>query len=135
MDFPDYPFPKYINSYPTHEVVLDYLNSYADRYNLKNHIKLSHSVIRVQPIENEKWEVIVKDLPNNKFETFIYDVVFVCNGHFSKPRYPKISNINEFNGKLMHSHDFRTAEEFSGLLFIINSIIINNSIDKFYFFP
>lgn len=116
MDFPDHPYPNDSNSYPTHTEVLKYLHSYADRYDLKQHMKLNHMIIRIHPIENEKWEIIVKDLPNNKFETVIYDVVFVCNGHFAIPRYPKIPGINEYNGKFLHSHDFRTAEQFRGRL-------------------
>lgn len=66
------------------------------------------------PIENDKWEIIVKDLPNDRFMTQIYDAIFVCNGHFSEPFIPEIESANEFEGKLMHSHDFRTAEAFHG---------------------
>lgn len=67
MKYKDHHFPNNIpTSYPGSEDVLMYLQSYADRFNLKKHIKFNHLVIRVHPIENGKWEVIVKDQANNK---------------------------------------------------------------------
>ncbi|XP_055297698.1 senecionine N-oxygenase-like [Sitodiplosis mosellana] len=112
MEFNDHPYPNGTKSYPPQADVLKYLHSYADRFGIKKHIKLSHLVIRVLPIENDKWEVIVKDLPNDKFQTLIYDVVFVANGHFASPRYPSIPGLDEFKGKTLHSHDYRSKEEF-----------------------
>lgn len=123
MEFNGHPYPNGTKSYPPQADVLKYLHSYADRFEIKKHIKLSHLVIRVVPIENEKWEVIVKDLPNDKFHTLIYDVVFVANGHFASPRYPSIPGLDEFQGKLLHSHDYRSAEAFHGRLITLNKRI------------
>lgn len=114
MEFPDHSYPNGTISYPYQPDVLNYLQSYADRFDVKKHIKFSHMVIRVLPIENDKWEVIVKDLPNDKFETLIYDVVIVCTGRFTTLRYPSFPGMNEFKGKTLHSHDYRTAEAFRG---------------------
>lgn len=113
MGFPDFPFPGK-NKYKTvpYSDVLSYYESYADHFDLKKHIKFSHNVIRVLPIENEKWEIIVKDLVNNTFETTVYDAIFVANGLFSVPYIPEIDGASEFKGKVIHSHDFRDAERF-----------------------
>lgn len=116
MEYPDYPYPNATKSYPPQVDVLKYLHSYADHFDVKKHIKLSHLVIRVVPIENDKWEVIVKDLPNDKYETLIFDVVFVANGHFASPRYPSIAGLDEFQGLTLHSHDYRSSEAFHGKL-------------------
>lgn len=114
MEFPDFPYPEGTKSYPPQADVLSYLNAYVDEFDLKKYIKFSHMVIRVLPIEKGQWEVIVKDLPNDTFETKIYDAVFVANGHFTAPRMPHIDGVNEFKGKIIHSHDFRTAQAFKG---------------------
>lgn len=114
MEFADYHYPNNTLSYPTQPVVLKFLQSYAERFKLKRHIKFNHLVIRVSPIENDKWEIIVKDLPSNRFMTKIYDAVFVCNGHFTAPRIPVISGSNEFTGKLIHSRDYRAPEPYRG---------------------
>lgn len=115
MGYPDHPYPKDTTPFPPSADVLKYLQSYADRFKLKKYINFTHLVVRVLPMENGKWEVIVKDLPNNRFRTLIYDVVFVCSGHFSTPRYPNIPNIGEYKGKVIHSHDYRRADPFRGI--------------------
>lgn len=115
MEYPGHPFPNDTSSYPAHTEILKYLHSYADRFGLKKTLKVNHLVVRVLPIENEKWEVIVKDLPNDTFKTLIYDVVFVCNGNFASPRFPKIPGLDDYKGKFIHSHDFRTSKAFRGM--------------------
>lgn len=113
MEFgPNFHYPNDTISYPSHSNVLKYLHSYADKFNLKKHIKLSHLVTRVVPIENQKWELVVKNARSNTFETGIFDMVLVCNGHYSTPFIPKIRGAHEFKGKLIHSHDFRTAQAY-----------------------
>lgn len=115
MAYSDLPFPNGTKSYPLHSEFLKYLESYADHFDLKRHIKFNHNVIHVTPFENGKWEIVVNDLANNTFETRIFDAVFIANGHFSVPNIPEISNASEFIGEMIHSHDFRDAERYRGL--------------------
>lgn len=42
------------------------------------------------------------------------DYVVVATGHFSYPNAPHVEGIEQFPGRIIHSHDFRNAEEFSG---------------------
>lgn len=114
MEFPDHQFPSETITFPPQSDVLSFIHSYADRFELEKLIKFNHWVIRVAPIENDKWEIIVKDLPNNKYVTKVYDTVFVCNGHLFSPRMPSIQGADEFQGKMIHSHDYRRAEDFRG---------------------
>lgn len=120
MEFPDHPFPAGIDSYPPSEVVFNFIQSYVDRFGLRDHVKLNHLVIQCRPIEDDRWEVIVKDLPNNRFETLIFDAVIVCNGHHVTPRIPKLPGQNLFKGRVLHSHDYRTAGAFKGNFPIFN---------------
>lgn len=116
MAFSSFPYPSGIKSYPLYTEVLKYLESYADHFDLIRHIKFSHNVIRVRPIANAKWEISVNDLVNNVTETKIYDAVLVANGHFSVPNIPEIPGASEFNGKIIHSHDFRDADKYRGCI-------------------
>lgn len=118
MEFPDFHHTNDSASFPTQADILKFLHAYADHFELNKRIKLNHLVVRVLPVENGKWEVLVKDLPNNKYMTTIHDAVFVCNGHYFAPRLPEIEGANEFKGKLLHSHDFRKAEAFKGRQFV-----------------
>lgn len=115
MEFNDHSYPNGTVPYPPQSEVLKFLHSYADRFDLKKLIKFNHLVVRILPIENDKWEIVVKDLCTNQFETKIYDVVFVANGHYSKPVIPAIEGADEFKGKMIHAHDFRNAEDYRGM--------------------
>lgn len=114
MEFPNFPYPENTTSYPSQSDVLNYLHSYAKHFNLTQHIKFSHLVINVTPTEDERWEIVTQNLLNNSNETNIFDVVFVCNGHYSKYFIPNLPGVEEFKGEVIHSHDFRTAEKFFG---------------------
>lgn len=114
MEFPDHRYQEGSAAYPTQAKVLEFIHSYADRFDLKKLIKSSHTVIRVKPIESGKWEVIVKDLPNNLFSANMFDAIFICNGHYATPRIPSSDSISNFQGNVLHSHDFRSAERFHG---------------------
>lgn len=140
MGFADYPMPSTLRkSYIGSQDVLNYLESYASHFNVVEKVKFLHHVIRVRPVQDAKWEVckrkfvffpvdskfglkfeiyqvIVKDLPNDKVETHIYDAIFVCNGHNSAPLYPKppYPGTQIFRGRRMHSHSYRRVEEFAG---------------------
>lgn len=116
MEFPGLSYPNGTLPYPSHEDVLKYLNSYADRFDLRKHIKHHHLVEKVRSIENNKWNISVKDLPRNKTKSLIYDAIFVCINKYSSPNYPEIEGANKFTGKMIHSHDYRRAEDFRGLL-------------------
>lgn len=115
MEFPNFTYPEGTPSYPSHEVVWNYMNSYATHFNLTNHIKYHHLVEKVRSKPKNKWEVIVKDLPNNQSITNIYDGVFVCTGICSSPRIPKIKNINKFKGRILHSREYRKPNPFEGV--------------------
>lgn len=115
MEFSDYHYPNETKGYPPQPEVLKFLHSYADRFDLHKHIKFNHMVVRVAPVKNDRWEIIVRDVANDKFETKTFDAVFVASGHFFAPRYPEIEGIDEFQGKKLHSHDYRKASDFTGM--------------------
>lgn len=129
MEFPDYPYPNDTISYPSQETVLKYLNSYADHFKLKTHIKLHHLVVKVTPIvkrkmllikSKTKWKLTIKNLPENKtVESDVYDAVFVCTGVASSPNIPDVLGADVFKGKIMHSHDYRRADDFEGVVWKI----------------
>ncbi len=62
-----------------------------------------------------KFIVAVRDLANDIIKTDqVFDYVLNCTGHFSVPNMPKFDGMHTFPGRIMHSHDFRSAEEFAG---------------------
>lgn len=65
-----------------------------------------NSVDRVGPA---KWKVAT-----NKGRIIDADGVCVCNGHYEVPSMPEIENVDKFEGKIMHSHDYKEASELAG---------------------
>lgn len=114
MLIPGFDGTFYNDDFPSHTDVLKYLHLFVDHFNLNKHIKYQHMVIRVRPIVNMKWEICAVNLSNDKHIKTIHDIVFVCNGHFSIPYIPEIDGVAKYQGKLIHSHDFRSAEHFQG---------------------
>jgi dimethylaniline monooxygenase (N-oxide forming) len=114
MTFSDFPYDESEKeSYMTPDKVLKYFQSYADAFGLRKHIKLEHHVISVHPFSDERWQITVRDLPNDKYTTVIADKVLICVG-LSVAWMPKIEGQSEFNGKVIHSRDYRNTKMFEG---------------------
>ncbi|XP_033755689.1 dimethylaniline monooxygenase [N-oxide-forming] 1-like [Pecten maximus] len=118
MAFPDFPFRKDLPSFIRHENMLEYLESYADRFDLLKYIKFSTIVNLVNPQKSSDrviWQVTYTTLGDSDLTiTETFDAVMVCNGHNSVPLIPVIPGLDLFHGKVMHSHDYRYPSEFEG---------------------
>ncbi|XP_014291635.1 senecionine N-oxygenase [Halyomorpha halys] len=111
MEFSEYHYDIENVSYITPSQVLDYLQSFCNEYNLKDHIKLEHLVTKVSKT-NGGWLLTAKDLKHGTENTAFYDAVFVCNGHYSLPNYPEVEVKEPFQGLSLHSHYFKTPDIF-----------------------
>lgn len=112
MCYPNEPFPENKISFVSSDYVLSYYESFADKYNLRDYIKFEYQVLRVKPSSDDKWEVIVRGLQNDVYETQIFDGILICNGHYHSSFIPCYEGRNNFKGRQMHSHDYRTPEAF-----------------------
>lgn len=115
MTFEDFPYPRQENSFIFHDEVLDYIKSYAKHFKIEPHVKFYKRVINIEPIDNAstsggQWSVDFTDVLNQSRENRVYDAVICCNGHYSKPKYPRISGIEGFQGGLKHSHSYRNPD-------------------------
>ncbi|KAK8725296.1 hypothetical protein OTU49_010801 [Cherax quadricarinatus] len=123
MGFPDYPFPSGDNSFIHHTEVQQYLESYMEHYKLNPHIKFGHYVEEVKPVMKIEgppaWDVTVKSLESKKLSTTTCDALLVCNGHYSVPRIPQIKNIEKFQGRQGHSHDYREPSSYKGCTVVV----------------
>lgn len=141
-------FGKNIGSFPPRVVLKDYL---IGRYNyFKNmnpkfneyfDIKFKHRVVDVKPIKTKNDEnkdenkdnenknnsdgfsITYKDLTKNSCFTETFTHIIIATGHFSIPNIVKFEGFDEFDGRIMHSHDFRNANEFKNQ----NILVIGSS--------
>ena len=65
--------------------------------------------------KTEKFSIQVEDLIEKKVKPVQeFDYVMVAGGHYSTPFVPHYPGVERFPGRVMHSHDFRDAREFTG---------------------
>ncbi|XP_014663143.1 PREDICTED: flavin-containing monooxygenase FMO GS-OX-like 2 [Priapulus caudatus] len=117
MGYPDTDFNPDLPSYASHWDVKDYLDDYAQKYDVLDHVQFSTVVTKVVPVgntANAKWEVTVRHLQTDVEEKHVYDAVFICNGHYSVPRMPDLPGADTFTGKILHSHSYREPSVFEG---------------------
>jgi trimethylamine monooxygenase len=119
LEFADYSFEEHfgrlIPSYPPREVLHDYIKGRIEKSGVAPYIKLNTPARWVSYNEETgKFTVKVRDLKSDVSSVSDFDHVIVASGHFSVPNVPDFEGIKTFPGRVMHSHDFRSADEFAG---------------------
>ncbi|XP_060582515.1 trimethylamine monooxygenase-like [Ruditapes philippinarum] len=118
LEFPDYTFEKHfgkaIPSFPPRPVLRDYLEGrWTNNVNLKPYIRFSTVVRHVE--YNERDKKFTVDITNLETDTSLkesFDYVIVATGIFNVPNIPDFPGLDTFEGRILHSHDFRDAKEF-----------------------
>ena len=122
LEFADYTFDEHfgrpIPSFPPREVLYDYITGRAQKHGIGRHIEFSTAVRWVEH-DGKQFHVTVEHLPTGESRTEQFDYVVVATGHFSVPKTPYYPGFERFPGRILHSHDFRDAEEFHGKRLLI----------------
>ncbi|KAM9312133.1 uncharacterized protein PAF06_010043 [Gastrophryne carolinensis] len=120
MAFPDFPFDPALPSFMHHSEVLKYLEEYTDHFSIRPHIKFNTRVVSVSPLQGDNggkteicWDVTFQSQGGVEPVTERFDDVMVCVGHYSHPLVPDIEGLENFQGRVLHSHYYRVSEAFS----------------------
>ena len=119
LEFADYTFDEHfgqpIPSFPPREVLRDYITGRAKANNVRQFIQFNTVVRWISYDEKAgKFAVTVQTRDDGRTRTEEFDKVIVATGHFSTPNMPPFEGFDRFPGRIMHSHDFRDAQEFAG---------------------
>lgn len=119
LEFADYTFDEHfgapIPSFPPREVLFDYITGRAKKSNVRQFIRFDTAVRQVTFAEDTGlFSVTVESFEDREFSTEQFDFVIVASGHFSTPNVPDYPGFQTFPGRILHSHDFRDACEFTG---------------------
>ena len=106
----DFPFPEHHDDFPSAPQLVEYLNAYADRFDLRKHIRLSTEVVSVRRVDQE-WEVTTNTKGSEPVVEH-FDKLLVATGSFLTPRTPELEGIEQFQGKTVHSINFPDPSEF-----------------------
>ena len=107
--FYGYPMPSDYPDYPNWRQILEYIRSFADKYDLKSRVNLGVSVTSAKPLANEKWEITFSNGRNE-----IYDGLINATGVTWHANQPKLKGAEKFKGRIIHSSSYRYPEEFEG---------------------
>jgi hypothetical protein len=105
--FSNFPMPETYPDFPSAQNMLDYIQAFAQHFDLKQHIELNRQVEYVRPIDNNLWEVTFDNQ-----EQCLYKGVIMCNGHHWSKRFPQFQG--KFNGAIIHSKDYKRPEQLQG---------------------
>lgn len=118
MNYSDKAFPETSSLFPRHEVVREYLESYAKE--LEPMLSLGTQVLSIKKTQNTsraRWEVEVLDLKTDKRRIEEFDAVMIASGHYNDPFIPEIKGLAEFNrihpGCISHSKFYRRPDQYA----------------------
>ncbi len=117
LEFADYTFEEHfgkpIASYPPREVLRDYIVGRIEKANVRDWCRFRTPVRWIEYDEGRaKFTVTAHDLKADRIYDEEFDHVIVATGHFSTPNVPDFEGLQQFNGRVLHAHDFRDALEF-----------------------
>ena len=105
--YKDFPFADSAPMYPDHAQMAQYLVDYAERFDLRRHIRFNARVTAVAQDSSGGWQVRLADQTIGKFSA-----VIVASGHQGVPSHPSFAK--DFTGEYLHSHSYRVPEPFKG---------------------
>ncbi|MGW4157544.1 flavin-containing monooxygenase [Micromonospora chersina] len=109
--FADHPMPEDWPDYPGHHRIAGYLADYADRFGLRDAVRLRHTVERVSSTADGGWTVHATG-PDGPVRVDV-EAVVVANGHNRAPKWPD-PYPGECAAEQLHSHDYRGPEQLAG---------------------
>ncbi|QYS93294.1 hypothetical protein H0G86_000675 [Trichoderma simmonsii] len=113
--FTDFPMPDDYPSFPSAQQIADYLEAYADKFELIKHIELSTAVTSIRRDEEDGvWIVSTKHTKTGEEEEREYDRVVMATGGLSVMNMPEIKGIEKFAGDAIHSRDFKDPTRYTG---------------------
>uniref|UniRef100_A0A914WPE3 Flavin-containing monooxygenase n=1 Tax=Plectus sambesii TaxID=2011161 RepID=A0A914WPE3_9BILA len=114
--FSDFPPPKTASNFMRNTEVLEYLEAYSRHFNLEEHIRFRTEVCNVHRADDYQstgnWIVTSKDLTTNKTQEEEFNAVLVVTGHHVYPNVPDMTGLNKFEGRILHSHDYKDSHSF-----------------------
>jgi len=101
---PGLDFPGEADRYPLRDEVAEYLKSYAAHFNFSIHY--DSDVIKVEKNED------IYFITTSNDELFHTRSIICASGSFANPNLPDIAGMNDFNGQLLHSKEYKNDVAF-----------------------
>lgn len=124
MGFSDLDWPGERPLFPTHDQVLQYIETYAG--DVRSIVSLSTQVVDVRRDGEGQWRVQTRAVTPDEsgaVEEERFDAVAVASGHFEVPYVPPVPGMEEWNRMypevISHSKFYRRPEDYAGKRVIV----------------
>ncbi|MGV1037421.1 MAG: flavin-containing monooxygenase [Candidatus Nanopelagicales bacterium] len=110
--YPSFPMPEDWPDYPSHEMMAQYFQMFAEQTGLIDLITFNTAVTAVEPLPTEGksgtagWVVTTSDGKVRNYRN-----IMVANGHHSTPKIPDFPGT--FTGESFHAHDYMNPDVFT----------------------
>jgi cation diffusion facilitator CzcD-associated flavoprotein CzcO len=118
LSFRDFPIDDGFPDFPHHTQIKQYLDAYADAFDLRENIEFENGVAHAGRLPGGGWE-----LTDGRGDRRRFDLLVVANGHHWDPRYAEFPG--EFAGETIHSHHYidpRTPIDMAGKRILVVGI-------------
>ncbi|SCO92684.1 related to monooxigenase [Fusarium oxysporum] len=107
------PNPNWSNFYAPGAEIQKYLQHIAEKYGATRFFKLQHQVEEcIWDAAQKKWYITVTNLVTGETFQDVADIVVSARGGLNDVAWPKISGMNKFKGKLLHSAEWDESYNF-----------------------
>ncbi|GFP98930.1 probable flavin-containing monooxygenase 1 [Phtheirospermum japonicum] len=137
FQFSDFPWPSSADTFPHNTQLRDYLQSYAQHFQILQYIQFNSKVISIDYVGHDddmqfwelwggagkafgskgKWHLKVIDTKQDSIKEYVAEFVVLCIGRFSGlpdiPEFPSGCGPDVFSGKVLHSMDFAAMDNAS----------------------
>ena len=102
-----FPMPEHYPDFVTNQHMIDYLQSFAEQFDLTPLIQFNVRVNAIKKTGNDQFTV---ETDQGNFENV--DFVVVCSGLHGTPSIPDFNGIDDFKGEVIHSSKYSNPSEF-----------------------
>ena len=100
-------------SYVTHKDVLEYLQTYANKFDLLKCINFRSSVKQLKVLDKEQIS-LEWTTSTGETHTDTFDNICICNGHYARASIPKLEGLDDFRGSIIHAIEYDNSQPFAG---------------------
>jgi dimethylaniline monooxygenase (N-oxide forming) len=113
--FSDLAHPATTPTYPTNQAMRDYLERYADLFNLTPHIRLSTPVLSVTADPTGGYTITTSTGEEH------FDKVVIATGRYHQPSIPQIPGLDTFSGSqgIAHTFNYQHPETYRNLRVLV----------------
>ncbi|CAK5075223.1 unnamed protein product [Meloidogyne enterolobii] len=120
--FSDFPPPDHFANYMHNTKMIEYLELYAKHWNLDRYIRYRNTVTSVCRADDYEetgcWTVCWVD-ENGQNKKEIFDCVLLAQGHHAKPKIISFPGQELFQGKIIHSHEYKDSKNFEDKINVV----------------